>query len=114
MKYLQGDIFYFDLNPSKGIEMQKKRPCLIVSNNNYNRIFNTVVVVPISSSQKYFQKKYVESPLFAEVKSNSVSGTILLQHLRSIDPQKRIEGKRLAHLSEMEITKLSGVIKEFF
>lgn len=113
MKYLQGDIFYFNLNPSKGTEMQKKRPCLIISNNNYNHVFNTVIVVPISSSKKYFQKKYVESPLFVEVKKDLVNGTILLQHIRSVDPKSRIEGERLASLSGTEINRLSEIIKEF-
>ncbi|WP_254905461.1 type II toxin-antitoxin system PemK/MazF family toxin [Enterococcus mundtii] len=29
-----------------------------MSNNNYNKIFNTVLVMPISSSTKYLQEKY--------------------------------------------------------
>ena len=52
-KYKQGDIYFFDFNPSLGSEMRKVRPCVIISNNQYNSIFNTVIVMPISSSDKY-------------------------------------------------------------
>ncbi|WP_258183559.1 type II toxin-antitoxin system PemK/MazF family toxin [Enterococcus mundtii] len=43
----QGDIIFIDLDPTKGIELAKKRPCVIISNDNYNKIFNTVLVMPI-------------------------------------------------------------------
>ncbi|WP_258082443.1 type II toxin-antitoxin system PemK/MazF family toxin [Enterococcus mundtii] len=43
----QGDIIFIDLNLTKGNELAKKRPCVIISNDNYNKIFNTVLVMPI-------------------------------------------------------------------
>ncbi|WP_255031992.1 type II toxin-antitoxin system PemK/MazF family toxin [Pediococcus acidilactici] len=45
MKLSQGDVIWIDLNPAKGTETKKRRPCLVVSNNHYNRYFNTVLVV---------------------------------------------------------------------
>ncbi|EEI71811.1 toxin-antitoxin system, toxin component, MazF family [Lentilactobacillus hilgardii ATCC 27305] len=52
MTIKQGDIVYVDLEPSKGNKMRKTRPWLVVSNNDYNRYFNTTLVLPISSSSK--------------------------------------------------------------
>lgn len=40
------DIFLVDLNPTKGAEMQKTRPCIIVSNNDIG-ILPLKVIVPI-------------------------------------------------------------------
>ncbi|BAP86665.1 plasmid maintenance toxin/cell growth inhibitor [Paucilactobacillus hokkaidonensis JCM 18461] len=87
----QGDILYINLEPAKGNETKKSRPCVVVSNDQYNQIFNTVIIVPISSSDKYRQKKYLISPFFIEVrtKNKTITGTALLQHLRSIDPLAR-------------------------
>lgn len=53
MKFNQGDIVWIDLGPAKGTETKKKRPCIVISNNQYNRYFNTIIIVPISSSKKY-------------------------------------------------------------
>lgn len=65
MKLKQGAILWINLDPAKGTETKKKRPCLVVSNDHYNRYFNTVLVVPISTSDKYRTlEKYVKSPLF--------------------------------------------------
>ncbi|MEC3941040.1 hypothetical protein [Enterococcus mundtii] len=36
------------------------------SNHNYNKIFNAVLVMPISSSTKYLQGKYQHSGVFKQ------------------------------------------------
>jgi mRNA interferase MazF len=46
----RGDIFYADLSPTVGSEINKRRPVLIVSNDANNRAASTVTVVPITSS----------------------------------------------------------------
>ena len=35
MSFKQGDIVYIDLDPTKGHEQAGKRPCLVISNNDY-------------------------------------------------------------------------------
>jgi len=113
--YHQGDIFSFELDPSKGTEPKKNRPCLIVSNDEYNRHFNTVIIVPISSSRKYQNlKKYLQSPFFMNIKAESIDGTALLQHIRSINPNKRKTSERITRLSDYEIANLKNVINNYF
>lgn len=46
----RGDIYYADLEPSIGSEANKRRPCLIVSNDANNRAASTVTVLPITSN----------------------------------------------------------------
>src|SRR5437868_8604045 len=50
MKMKRGDIYFADLNPTVGDEIQKIRPVLIVSNNANNKFANTLTVIPITSN----------------------------------------------------------------
>lgn len=78
--YSQGDVLWIDLNPTKGNEEGKKRPCIVVSNNHYQDFFNTVIVIPISSSEKYRkEKRYTKSMFFVPIATKHFEGTALLQ-----------------------------------
>jgi mRNA interferase MazF len=46
----RGDIFYANLSPAIGSEMDKQRPVLIVSNNANNRASTTITILPLTSS----------------------------------------------------------------
>src|SRR5574341_1440892 len=46
----RGEIYYADLSPSMGSEINKRRPVLIVSNNANNRAAPTITVLPITSN----------------------------------------------------------------
>lgn len=48
----RGDIFWIDLNPTKGSEINKLRPCVLVGATPINQARHTVMVVPLSSSPK--------------------------------------------------------------
>ena len=45
----RGEIYIADLDPAYGLEIHKKRPALIISNNALNRALPTVIIVPFSS-----------------------------------------------------------------
>lgn len=115
MNFKQGDIVFIDLDPAKGTEQKKLRPCLVISNNQYNKTFNTIIVVPISSSDKYRNiEKYRVSPLFVNIDAKDIHGTALLQHVRAIDPVVRADNHIKAHLSEDKMLEIINVIKQFF
>jgi mRNA interferase MazF len=46
----RGEIYYADLSPTVGSEINKRRPVLIVSNDANNRAANTVTVLPVTSN----------------------------------------------------------------
>ncbi|GGI62332.1 mRNA interferase [Limosilactobacillus caviae] len=105
---------WINLSPAKGTETKKKRPCIVISNNQYNRYFNTIIIVPISSSKKYLTlEKYIKSPLFLNIEKDNIQGTALLQHLRTIDPAKQSNGKVVARLTPNEIKTIHSVIQQF-
>lgn len=115
MELHQGDIAYFDLNPAKGSETKKIRPCLIVSDNHYNRYFNTVVIIPISSSDKYqTEERFKKSPLYVDIQLENVKGTALLQHIRAIDSKVRLRGKIIGKIVDEDMAPIVKKLKRFF
>jgi mRNA interferase MazF len=49
-KMNRGDIYWVDLNPTKGSEINKLRPCVLVGATPINQARHTVVVVPLSTA----------------------------------------------------------------
>ena len=46
----RGDVWWVNFEPSIGVEIRKKRPAIIVSNNAANKFLNRVQVIPITSN----------------------------------------------------------------
>ncbi len=52
MKISRGSLFWADLNPARGSEIDDIRPCLVISNNTNNEFASTITVIPITSQVK--------------------------------------------------------------
>ena len=48
----RGDVWWVSLDPAQGSEIQKTRPCLVLTSDVVNRFRQTVVVVPFSTSAR--------------------------------------------------------------
>ena len=81
----RGEVYWTALDPSVGSEMQKTRPCLVISSNRANRERRTVVVIPLSTtSPKAF-------PFYVAVPSASKDSLAVIDQLRAVD-RTRIGG----------------------
>lgn len=79
---MRGDVYWVDLNPTKGTEINKKRPAVVISNDSANEISQRVIVAPITSSvTKVF-------PFEVKISIKAVNGKVLLDQLRSCDKQR--------------------------
>lgn len=105
MEVKQYQIVLVNLDPTLGSEIQKTRPCVIVSPNEINDNLRTVVVAPMTSSSR----KY---PTRIKVKHNSQEGWIVLDQIRTIDKIRIV--KKFGSLSEKEIQECKRVIRETF
>ena len=115
MEVHQGDIVWLNHDPTKGPEPKKNRPCLVVSNDNYNQVFNTVIVLPISSARKYeTEPRFRESPLFMTVKLTKIHGTILLRHPRAISLADRSNGQVVDRLPKTVLADVLWRFRHFF
>ena len=101
----QYNIVLVNLDPTVGSEIQKTRPCVVISPNEMNKYLQTITIAPMTTQSKHY-------PTRLEVKHNDKIGWIVLDQLRSIDKQRII--KVLDRLSDKEIIKLKSIIKETF
>ncbi len=49
---LRGEVWIAELDPTVGSEIQKTRPCLIVSPDEMNRILPTVTILPMTTGSR--------------------------------------------------------------
>jgi len=101
----QYDIVLVNLDPTVGSEIQKTRPCVIVSPDEINHNLQTLVVSPMTTTSR----KY---PTRVEVKHNGKTGWIAIDQIRTIDKTRVI--KTLGTLNKSEIQEVKSVIKETF
>lgn len=82
MKWIpkQRDIVFIDFDPSRGYEVKKRRPALVMSKDAYNRATNMVIVCPITTTEKerpflipvVSDKLPAKAPLVSKVNTNQV------------------------------------------
>lgn len=61
MEIKRGEIYYVDLEPTKGSEMKKsRRPCVVVSSNAINRTSRVVIICPITDSYNKFSPIHIK------------------------------------------------------
>ncbi len=105
MELVQYSIVLVNLDPTLGSEIQKTRPCVIVSPNEMNKYLNTIIIAPMTSSLK-------EYPTRVPVNHDGKKGTIAIDQIRTVDKKRII--KVLSKLNKTEIKATKEVIKETF
>jgi len=105
MEVKQYQIVLANLDPKLGSEIQKTRPCVIVSPNEINDNLRTVVIAPMTSASR----KY---PTRVKVKHNNQEGWVVIDQIRTIDKIRVV--KKFGSLSEKEIRECKRVIRETF
>src|SRR5208337_4272991 len=77
------EVYWASLDPTVGREIQKTRPCLIVSPDEMNRLLGTVIVAPMSTRTRNF-------PFRVTCRFQGKTGQILLDQLRTVDKVRLI------------------------
>lgn len=78
----RGDVYWVNLEPTLGTEINKKRPCLIISNDEGNEVSSRITVAAINSSVKKVH------PFQVKISLKNKEGKILLNQIRTIDKQR--------------------------
>ncbi len=73
-----GDLIWMDFDPQKGREQAKRRPALVLTDQNYNRASGLVVVCPLTSKRRPY-------PFALPVVLDEMEGAVLVDHLKSMD-----------------------------
>lgn len=85
----QGEIWYANLNPSKGSEQAGFRPVVILSGNMLNQHLPVIIVAPLTTKIKNYKGNPVLDP--DPVNGLKQKSEILIFHIRSISKDRLIE-----------------------
>ena len=99
----RGDIYWVDLDPTVGSEIQKTRPALVISNNTGNEFGSRIIVAPITSSALHV------FPFQAGIELNGKPRKILLDQIRTID-KLRLKNK-ITTVNKSVMTLVEKAIK---
>ncbi len=77
------DVYLVNLDPTIGSEIQKTRPCLVISPNEMNRWIRTVIVAPMTSGGQAY-------PTRVACEFQGKTGQIVLDQLRTVDKARLV------------------------
>lgn len=99
------DVWLVGLEPTQGSEIRKTRPCVIVSPDEMNRYLRTVIIAPMTSTQKPY-------PSRVNLTFQRKKGQVVLDQVRTIDRDRLL--RRLGRISPARASELLSTLQEMF
>jgi mRNA interferase MazF len=99
------DVFLVGLDPTVGSEIQKSRPCLIISPDEMNRHIQTVIIAPMTTRGR----KY---PTRIACEFQSKQGQIVLDQIRTVDKARLL--RKLGRIDNQTQIEVLSVLQEMF
>jgi mRNA interferase MazF len=101
----RGDIFLVSLDPVRGGEIQKTRPCLIVSPDELNSYLRTFIVAPLTTGGHPY-------PFRIRCRFENRAGYIVIDQIRAVDCERLV--RRLGKLSPSTLARVLAILQEMF
>lgn len=101
----RGEIWLTRLDPTEGHEIQKTRPCLVVSPDPMNRFLGTVIVMPMTSGSKLTRFR-------VETQFQGKPGLLLGDQIRSVAKSRLL--KRLGDARSETLSDALAILREMF
>lgn len=101
----RGDIWLVNLDPTLGSEIQKTRPCVVISPAELHDHLRTVIVAPMIS-------KGITVPFRIPVTHAGTKGLIVLDQMRTVDKVRL--AKRLGAISAKTLSATLTALQEIF
>ena len=99
------DVLLVSLDPVRGSQIRKIRPCLVVSPDEMNRHIRTLIIAPMTTKQRAY-------PTRVACKFQGKTGQIVLDQIRTVD-KTRLD-KKLGSISATARNKVIKVLQEMF
>ena len=99
------EVHLISLDPTKGSEIRKTRPCVIISPNEMNTHIRTIIIAPMMSTIKNY-------PTRVTTTFQGKKGQIVLDQIRTVDKSRLI--KKLGSISSSAEEKVLRVLQEMF
>ena len=101
----RGDVHLVRLDPTRGSEIKKTRPCVVVSPDELNQQLRTAVVAPMTTTGHAY-------PWRIRCRFQRRSGFVALDQIRTVDHERLL--KRLGELGSDALTEVLQGLQEMF
>lgn len=101
----RGEIWLAALDPAIGFEIQKTRPCVIISPPEMHDFLRTVTVAPMTTASR-------PAPYRIALRFRRKHGLMLLDQMRTLDKQRLV--RRLGAVTAATLSRTLAVLREMF
>jgi mRNA interferase MazF len=101
----RGEVYVVELDPTRGGEIRKTRPCLVVSPDELNHHLQTVVVAPMTTGGHAY-------PWRVPCRFQGKAGFVALDQLRTVDRERVV--RRLGRLAPVTLGSVLTILQEMF
>jgi len=101
----RGDVLLVTLDPTRGSEIRKTRPCVVVSPDELNRYLRTYIVAPMTTGGQAY-------PWRVACRFQQRDGFIALDQLRTVDRER--VARKLGRLAPAALASTLALLQEFF
>ncbi len=99
------EVYWANLDPTKGSEIQKTRPCIVVSPDEMNDALRTVMVVPLT-------RTIIDWPFRTTVSIASPVSSAACDQLRTVAKERL--GKKMGIVSPSEQRRIIDILQAIF
>jgi mRNA interferase MazF len=101
----RGDVYLVSLNPARAGEIQKTRPCVIVSPDELNAYLRTFIVAPLTTGSHTY-------PFRVPCRFEGRAGYVVLDQIRAVDQGRLV--RRLGKVSSSTLGHALAILQEMF
>ena len=101
----RGEVFLVNLSPAVGGEIQKARPCVVVSPDELNANLRTFIVAPMTTGGHAY-------PFRVSCRFRGRAGHVVVDQIRTVDRERLV--RPLGRLSATTLSRTLGVLQEMF
>jgi mRNA interferase MazF len=99
------EIWLIAPDPTRGPEIQKTRPCVVVSPDEMNRYLRTIIIAPMTSAVRRY-------PTRVPIIHAGKTGEVVVDQLRTVDRSRLL--KKLGNTTPRTAEAISDVLVEMF
>jgi mRNA interferase MazF len=103
--YHRGDVCLIQLDLTRGSEIQKTRPCLVISPDELNQYLRTLIVAPMTTGGNAY-------PWRVACRFQNQSGFVAIDQVRTVDAERIT--KPLGRISPATLSSVMKVLQEMF
>ncbi len=101
----RGDVFLVSLDPARGGEIRKTRPCVVVSPDELNTFLRTFIVAPLTTGGHPY-------PFRVPCRFEGRAGYVVIDQIRTVDRERLV--RRLGKLSPSTLGRILTILQEMF